>query len=52
MTDQELIQELRDYARNFAQYPFNPGTASFAAYRLEQLLALVESNNSKTIQND
>lgn len=46
MTDQELIQELRDYAHNFAQYPFNPGTASFAARRLEQLLALVANKNS------
>lgn len=50
MTDQELIRELRDYTHNFAKYPFNPGTASLAARRLEQLLALVEDKQNKMIK--
>ena len=49
MTDQELIQELRDYTHNFTKYPFNPGTASLIARRLEELLDLMED---KTQQND
>lgn len=47
MTDQELIDELRKYVHNFSKYPFDPGTASLAAYRLEHLLALVEEDNKK-----
>ena len=49
MTDIEMIESLRDYAHNFTKYPFNPGTASLIARRLEELLALAED---KTKQNN
>ena len=46
MTDQELIQALKDYVHNYARHPFDPGIASLIAHRMEQLLALVEEKTS------
>ena len=49
MTDREMIEALRDYARTYTSgkpYGFNPGLALMIANRMEQLIALVENGQS------
>ena len=46
MTDREMVEALRDYARTYtkdSKYDFNPGLALMIANRIEQLIAMVEN---------
>lgn len=48
MTDREMIEALRNYARSYTsdnKYDFNPGLALMIANRMEQLLNQVEKDN-------
>ena len=49
MTDKEMIEALRDYAKEYTSgkpYGFNPGLALMIANRMEQLVALAENGQS------
>ena len=49
MTDKEMIEALRDYAKEYTSgkpYGFNPGLALMIANRMEQLIALAENGQS------
>lgn len=52
MTDREMIEALRDYARAHVKdrpYGFDPGLALMIANRMEKLLELAE-NKQKVIE--
>ena len=49
MTDRQMIESLRDYARTYTSgkpYSLNPGLALMIANRMEQLVALAENGQS------
>ena len=50
MTDREMIEALRNYAKEYTKgerYSFNPGLALMIANRIEQLIALIEKVQSE-----
>lgn len=52
MTDREMIEALRNYARTYAigkKYDLNPGLALMIANRMEQLIA---NNEKETVEYD
>ena len=48
MTDKEMIEALRNYAKSYTsdkKYTFNPGLALLIANRMEQLIARAEKTD-------
>ena len=52
MTDKEMIEALRNYAKSYTsdkRYAFNPGLALLIANRMEQLIS---NNDKETVEYD